>query len=870
MKQLSKYSLANMSQLSQHHLKQSETDNWSQLRLPSGSLNSRSYHSISYYHNKIYIYGGYELHTGVKDDFLYFDYSSETLGTPMKVNAQNPQLSPGIKQFEIQIKINYFNKSTLDNSKEYSYQILEVQLFLFKAQFYSQNYKQGSFRKEINNFLKIGPLCRHTANQFKDNLIIYGGKQNAMQSSNLICVFDFIEEKWLRKNPTVENANKNEINQVPYLESHSSSIDEKTGRMYIFGGFEHKKGHLNKLYEFDIYQNSWKIIQSSQGKVPSSRSSHSSAFINGNLYIFGGQNLNQRFGDLWCFSVQNNAWSEIITPNQPQPRSGHSMCKYQNNIILFGGILGITREINDLFCFSTEKQEWSCLEYETKYDRSDFAHEDFLNQLSSEDSHNNTMIQNKQTPKTKAQILNEDFSILGEFGLSMNSHQQTPKIRKQYSEKHLINRKEDKNEFSHYLNRKQLNTHSMSVSRQQQVFEENTNRQNIELFECSQNSQKSKQLYKKSPSQLPSERLYKIQQIRKMFNHQYLYSNNSEFNENSIYDFSKSISQGHTPVSQSVNDNILALKLDSKFFFNKVQSEETPKHLERDQSYEKSNYTSLINNSIQQLGAVGKEQEYQLNFQSFAKRFKTQSTQLLHKGQIQESLNAIFDKIKRLSMNPLISKQEKYQQIIELRKKILLREFVDQNTTKKIRATTDHANPPVSQSQQNSQKYINTEQNDGKQQYHQAKLIDGSAQNQLPRIKSPTTDAMRKAIQMTESKAKGAENFLEQKFIQFNNSQMLQQIKQVKIENSRIKNIKPQPRDGHSAIVIDDFLIILGGDRHKLSFNDIFECNLRKALNNYQGQLTSPRDRKTNQKIELGISDFKHQYQISQLNQIHS
>ncbi|KAL4464811.1 hypothetical protein ABPG74_011372 [Tetrahymena malaccensis] len=807
MKQLSKYSLVNMSQLSQHHLKQNETDNWSQLRLPSGSLNSRSYHSISYYHNKIYIYGGYELHTGVKDDFLYFNYSSETLGTPMKVNAQNPQLSPG-------------------------------------------------------------PLCRHTANQFKDNLIIFGGKQNAMQSSNQICVFDFIEEKWSRKNPTVENVKKGELNQVPYLESHSSSIDEKTGKMYIFGGFELKKGHLNKLYEFDIYQNSWKAIECS-GNIPSSRSSHSSAFVNGSLYIFGGQNLNQRFGDFWCFNPQNNSWSEIITPNQPQPRSGHSMCKYQNNIILFGGILGITREINDLFCFSTEKQEWSCLEYETKYDRNDFAHEDFLNQLSSEDSHNNTMIQNKQTPKTKAQILNEDLNILGEFGISMNSHLQTPKMRKQYSEKQLFNRKEDKNEFSHYLNKKQVNSHSISVSRQQQLLEENTNRQNLEQFEISQISQQSKQFYKKNPIQLPSERLQKIQQIRKMFNHQYLYSCNSEFNDNSIYGINKSISQGHTPVSQSVNDNILGLKLDSKFFFNKLQSEETPKYQERDQSYEKSNYSSLINNSIQQLSSANKEQEYQINFQSFASRIKTQSTQHLHKGQIQESLNAIFDKIKRLSMNPLISKQEKYQQIIELRKKILLREFVDQNSTKKIRATTDHASP-VPHSQQNSQKYINTELNDGQQQYHQAKIIDGSTQNHLPRIKSPTTDAMRKAIKMTESKAKGAANSLEQKFIQFNNSQMLQQIKQVKIENSRIKNIKPQPRDGHSAIVIDDFLIILGGDRHKLSFNDIFECNLKKALNNYQGQLTSPRDRKTNQKIELGISDFKHQYQISQISQAHS
>lgn len=41
------------------------------------------------------MYGGYELHTGVKDDFIVFDYSSTHLGVPSKVKASNLSCSPG-------------------------------------------------------------------------------------------------------------------------------------------------------------------------------------------------------------------------------------------------------------------------------------------------------------------------------------------------------------------------------------------------------------------------------------------------------------------------------------------------------------------------------------------------------------------------------------------------------------------------------------------------------------------------------------------------------------------------------------------------------------------------------------------------------
>jgi N-acetylneuraminic acid mutarotase len=43
----------------------------------------------------------------------------------------------------------------------------------------------------------------------------------------------------------------------------------------------------------------------------------------------------------------------------------------------------------------------------------------------------------------------------------------------------------------------------------------------------------------------------------------------------------------------------------------------------------------------------------------------------------------------------------------------------------------------------------------------------------------------------------------------------------------KIVGNKPCPRDGHSAFMSQNELVIFGGDRHKMSFNDIYFCDLR-------------------------------------------
>ena len=46
----------------------------------------------------------------------------------------------------------------------------------------------------------------------------------------------------------------------------------------------------------------------------------------------------------------------------------------------------------------------------------------------------------------------------------------------------------------------------------------------------------------------------------------------------------------------------------------------------------------------------------------------------------------------------------------------------------------------------------------------------------------------------------------------------------------RISHRKPAARDGHTGVVFDDNLIVFGGDRHHMPFNDSYMLELDKEV----------------------------------------
>ena len=69
--------------------------------------------------------------------------------------------------------------------------------------------------------------------------------------------------------------------------------------------------------------------------------------------------------DMWTFELGTNTWKLIEMPEEERPhtRTGHSAILMGDKIIIFGGILEVTKEINDVYAFNVSSQKWELLEY---------------------------------------------------------------------------------------------------------------------------------------------------------------------------------------------------------------------------------------------------------------------------------------------------------------------------------------------------------------------------------------------------------------------------------------------------------------------------------------------------------------------------
>lgn len=46
----------------------------------------------------------------------------------------------------------------------------------------------------------------------------------------------------------------------------------------------------------------------------------------------------------------------------------------------------------------------------------------------------------------------------------------------------------------------------------------------------------------------------------------------------------------------------------------------------------------------------------------------------------------------------------------------------------------------------------------------------------------------------------------------------------------KIAGVRPRPRDGHTADLYGNMMIIFGGDRHQMPFNDLFSLNIESEI----------------------------------------
>lgn len=107
----------------------------------------------------------------------------------------------------------------------------------------------------------------------------------------------------------------------------------------------------------------WRRIGDKSAQKPCIRASHSTVVSGGKCYIFGGQDdENNKLNDLWQLDLATENYSQIeLAPNsfQPSARSGHSANIHKGKMYIFGGILELTKELNEMLVYDFATKTFS-------------------------------------------------------------------------------------------------------------------------------------------------------------------------------------------------------------------------------------------------------------------------------------------------------------------------------------------------------------------------------------------------------------------------------------------------------------------------------------------------------------------------------
>jgi hypothetical protein len=63
--------------------------------------------------------------------------------------------------------------------------------------------------------------------------------------------------------------------------------------------------------------------------------------------------------DTWEFDLEEHKWVKLDCPNTPVGRSSHTLTVDNTRLILFGGIVDITKEINEIHQFDFATKQWT-------------------------------------------------------------------------------------------------------------------------------------------------------------------------------------------------------------------------------------------------------------------------------------------------------------------------------------------------------------------------------------------------------------------------------------------------------------------------------------------------------------------------------
>lgn len=165
-------------------------------------------------------------------------------------------------------------------------------------------------------------------------IIAFGGRtgfRSDFQNVDETWTFDYSVPSWTKLEPS---------NAPPWRTNHTMTYDPKRHKTLLFGGNDFNQV-FNDLWEFDYRQNEWTNL--SPSNPPEARQMHGMTYVPEQdvLVLFGGRRLDggAAFNDLWMYDYALNEWKELNPSNSP-PNQDHVNLAYhtsENLLILYTG-----------------------------------------------------------------------------------------------------------------------------------------------------------------------------------------------------------------------------------------------------------------------------------------------------------------------------------------------------------------------------------------------------------------------------------------------------------------------------------------------------------------------------------------------------
>ncbi|KAK4759248.1 hypothetical protein SAY87_022379 [Trapa incisa] len=197
----------------------------------------------------------------------------------------------------------------------------------------------------------------HAATVVGNKMIVVGGESG----NNLlddVQVLNFDQFSWSTASSKLYLSPSSLPLKIPACKGHSLVSWGK--KVLLIGGKTEPGSDRIAVWMFDTETECWSIMEA-KGDIPVARSGHSVVRANNVLIVFGGEDARRRkLNDLHMFDLKSSAWLPLhCTGAGPSPRSNQVSTLYDDKILFVFGGATKSKTLNDLYSLDFETMIWS-------------------------------------------------------------------------------------------------------------------------------------------------------------------------------------------------------------------------------------------------------------------------------------------------------------------------------------------------------------------------------------------------------------------------------------------------------------------------------------------------------------------------------